>query len=245
MGIWSKKQVKWQTSFPPLELKGIIKKASCVFLVSLESPVSFASPTPNLAYLLLMSGTVLLIFALLTPGTGVLELGALLLLLAAGYTATQLAINGWAILLWLAGVAFFGLSIRKSKNSIFWLAAALAAMIGGSVFVFRTPQGGSAVSPWLAATVSLLMGGLGWVVTRKVLAAEARPPAHSLERLIGHIGEARTPINREGTVFLEGEMWTARSRHPIPAGTPVRVVGREGLILLVEPAPEAAASSEK
>jgi len=206
--------------------------------------VTFAWLTPNLAYLLLVSGTVLLILALLTPGTGVLELTALLLLLGAGYTATQLAVNGWAILLWLAGVVFFGFSVRQSRSGIFWLAAALLAMIGGSVFIFRSPQGGSAVSPWLATIVSLLVGSVGWVVTRKVLAAEERPPAHSLERLIGRIGETRTPIDREGTVFLDGEMWTARSRHSIPAGVPVRVVGREGLILWVEAVQEPDTSPE-
>lgn len=191
--------------------------------------------TPNLAYLLLMSGTVVLILALITPGTGMLELIALFLLLAAGYTATQLAVNAWAVAVWIVGIVFFGLSLRRGRREGVWLALALLAMMVGSVFIFRTPDGGSAVSPWLAVTVSLLVGGSGWLVARKVLEAETRPPVHDLERLIGQVGEARTDIAPEGSVYLDGEMWTARSEQPIPAGTRVRVLSREGLILEVEP----------
>ena len=191
--------------------------------------------TPNLAYLLLMSGTVVLILALITPGTGMLELSALFLLLAAGYTAMQLAVNAWAVAVWIVGIVFFGLSLRRGRREGVWLALALLAMMVGSVFIFRTPDGGSAVSPWLAVTVSLLVGGSGWLVARKVLEAETRPPVHDLERLIGQVGEARTDIAPEGSVYLDGEMWTARSEQPIPAGTRVRVLSREGLILEVEP----------
>ena len=190
--------------------------------------------TPNLAYVLLVSGTVALIFALITPGTGLLELAALTLLLAAGYAATQLAVNGWAIVAWILGVGFFGFSLRRGRGEKVWLALALLAMIVGSVFIFRTPHGGSAVSLWLAVTMSLLVGGGGWVVTRKVLEAETRPPVHDLDRLIGQVGEARTEIAPEGSVYLDGEMWTARSREPIPRGSAVKVVRREGLILYVE-----------
>jgi membrane protein implicated in regulation of membrane protease activity len=35
-------------------------------------------------------------------------------------------------------------------------------------------------------------------------------------------------------VQAAGELWTARSEKAIPAGTPVRVIGREGFVLVVE-----------
>ena len=34
--------------------------------------------------------------------------------------------------------------------------------------------------------------------------------------------------------MLHGEMWSARSDKAIPAGSPIRVVRREGFILVVE-----------
>ncbi len=190
--------------------------------------------TPDVAYLLLVAGTAVLILALLTPGTGLLELAALGLLLAAGYTATQLTISGWAVGLWVLGLVFFGLSVRRNRGSAWWLVAALVSLAVGSVFVFHTPEGGT-VSPWLAVTVSVLGGGLAWVVTRKVLAAEQRPPAYDPQRVVGQVAEVRTPLAPEGTVYVAGELWTARCPTPVRAGEKVRVVGREGLILQVEP----------
>ncbi len=198
---------------------------------------------PNVAYLLLISGTLVLIVALLVPGTGLLELTAVFLLLLAGYSATQLAVNFWAVALWGASIVCLGLSVRRTKHTGLWLALSLLAMTVGSVFIFRMPLNGSGVSSWLAVTTSFFVGGFGWIVTRKVLEAESQPPAHDLDRLLGQIGEARTAIAPEGTVFVAGEMWTARSQQPIAPGQMVRVVAREGLILLVEPIPSASSKT--
>jgi membrane-bound serine protease (ClpP class) len=54
--------------------------------------------------------------------------------------------------------------------------------------------------------------------------------------MIGAIGEAKTDIYQDGTVQVAGELWSAYSDTPIPADTPVKVVGREGFILEVQPA---------
>jgi len=87
----------------------------------------------------------------------------------------------------------------------------------------------------LAVLVSALSIGLLWLVGRKGLEAVVRP-SNTLQRLIGMEGEARTGIYREGTVYVDGESWTARSKAAIAAGTLVRVIGRDGLVLVVEPA---------
>jgi len=49
----------------------------------------------------------------------------------------------------------------------------------------------------------------------------------------------RRPLDPLGSVHLAGEEWTARSVSdlPIERGTPVRVVGVDGLTVLVEPDP--------
>ena len=59
-------------------------------------------------------------------------------------------------------------------------------------------------------------------------------PAHDLGALIGAIGETETAISDEGSVQVAGELWSARSEGPIPEGSQVRVVGREGFYLKVE-----------
>jgi membrane protein implicated in regulation of membrane protease activity len=56
---------------------------------------------------------------------------------------------------------------------------------------------------------------------------------------IGTSGLARTVVGASGVVYAVGEEWTARSRGgaAIAAGQHVRVVGHDGLTLLVDPEP--------
>lgn len=195
---------------------------------------------PNVAYVLLVLGFIFAILALFSPGTGVLEAGALIILALAGYSIYSLPVNPWALMVLALGVFPFLLALRRSHQWIY-LVLSLAALIVGSVFLFRTPGGGPAVNPGLAAFVSLLSGGFLWFVVRKGIEAIARRPDLSPDRVIGMIGEARTEIHQEGTVYVLGEEWTAQCDERIQAGEKVRVVGRNGLVLQVEPVkPDAA-----
>jgi membrane-bound serine protease (ClpP class) len=116
-----------------------------------------------------------------------------------------------------------------------YLVISLLALVIGSAFLFQGQGGGPAVNPLLAAVVSAITVGYLWIGVRKALEAEKLRPAHSLEGLIGALGEAKTDIHDEGSVQVSSELWSARSQQLIPAGTPVRVVRRDGFILEVEP----------
>ena len=52
--------------------------------------------------------------------------------------------------------------------------------------------------------------------------------------LVGQVGEAKTRIHEEGSVQVAGELWSAGSKSPIPAGRQVKVTARDGFILEVE-----------
>lgn len=189
---------------------------------------------PNIAYMLLAGGLVFAVLALLSPGTGVLEIGALFALLLAGWSVYNLPFNYWALALLIIGAVLFILAIRRPKQ-VLLLAASILALVAGSAFLFRgenwwTP----AVHPALAAIVSILSAGFFWMVTRKTLEATLAQPSHDLSALVGAIGEARTRIDEQGTVQVGAELWSARSDQPIPKGAQVRVVTREGFILVVK-----------
>lgn len=190
---------------------------------------------PNIAYLLLVTGFMLAVMAVLTPGTGVLEVGALFALLLTGWAVYQLPINYWALGLLILGVFPFLVAVRRS-GEIVYLAISIAALVVGSAFLFRGESWLPAVNPVLAVVVSVVSGAFLWILATKTLEAAFARPVHDLERLIGAKGEARTEVHQEGSVYVSGEMWSAYSDQPIPSGTPVRVVGREGFILEVKPA---------
>lgn len=187
---------------------------------------------PNVAYLMLVGGFLLAILALFSPGTGLLELGALVMLALAGYGAANLPINTWALVVLVVGVIPFVLAVRRSRQW-FWLIISLAALLIGSIFLFSTADGAPAVNPWLAGLVSVLVVPFIWLVGRKSVEALSRP-AKSLAELVGAIGEARTDVFSKGSVYVNGEDWSARSMVLIPAGSKVRVLRRDGLVLEVE-----------
>jgi membrane-bound serine protease (ClpP class) len=188
---------------------------------------------PNVAYLIFVGASLLTMMAVLNPGTGVLEIIALFLWLISAYIIFNIPINFWALGLMFVGGILFLLSLRRIKNLVY-LGLSIAAVIVGSIFLFDQPGWQPAVNPVLAVIVSLVVAGFVWVVAQKALEAESMRPAHDLDALVGRLGEAKTAINDEGSVQVAGELWSAKSEQSIPEGTHVRIVGRDGFILVVE-----------
>ena len=188
----------------------------------------------NVAFLIILAGVLLSVFAILTPGTGIFELGAGLAYVLAGWAIFNQPINIWALGVLLLGVFPFLLAVRRTKQRAL-LAVSSFALVIGSAFLFRGEEWWQpGVHPVLAAVGSISAGGLLWLMTVKILEAEAVGLAHDLAKIIGALGEARTDIHSEGSVYVLGEMWTARSGPLIKNGSKVRVLAREGFILDVE-----------
>lgn len=190
---------------------------------------------PNVAYVILVVGFVLGVLALFTPGTGILEIGALFAIFLAGYAVYSLPINLWALILLVVGVIPFLIALRKSRQWLYLIPTILSIVIG-SVFLFRLENGAPAINPGVATVTSIAAVGLLWLIGRKGIDALQLSPSQDLSKLVGLVGEARSDIRMEGTVYVGGEEWTARSEQLIRKGAAVRVVGREGLVLLVEKA---------
>jgi membrane-bound serine protease (ClpP class) len=188
---------------------------------------------PNIAYLILIAAALVTVLAILNPGSGVLEIMALFLLILSGYTVYRLPINLWALGVLAVGVVPFLFALRRSGKTIYLIFSILALVVG-STFLFSSPGWQPAVNPILALIVSVLLAGFIWLVATKALEAERMRPAHDLDTLIGAIGEAKTEINDEGSVQVGSELWSAQSNEVIPAGARVRVIGRQGFFLIVE-----------
>ena len=189
---------------------------------------------PNIAYLILLTGILLGFLAIVTPGTGLLEVGALFCVVLAGYAIYNLSVNWWALLLLLISIVPFLYAVRKPKRELY-LGVSILLLVIGSVFLFAVDGFKPAVNPLVALLSSGLVSAFLWIVVRKSVQAASARPAHDLEGLVGKVGEARTEIDDDGSVFVAGEMWSARSgSNSIPVGSHVRVVRREGFTLVVE-----------
>ena len=188
---------------------------------------------PNTAYLFLLGGIVLAMMALVTPGTGIFEIGAFFCMALAGYAIYNLSFNWWALLLVGLSLVPFVYAIQKPKREPY-LALSLLLLVIGSVFMFPRTEEQAFVNPLVAIVGSGLVVSFMWVAVQKSLAAARTRPTHSLDGLVGQIGEAKTRVDEEGSVQVDGELWSARSEKSIPAGSMIRVIRREGFVLIVE-----------
>lgn len=65
--------------------------------------------------------------------------------------------------------------------------------------------------------------------------AQSRRVVTGQAGIVGETGEARTDLSPRGKVYVHSEYWSAEASVPIQAGTRVRVVSVDGMVLRVEP----------
>ena len=67
---------------------------------------------PNIAYLFLLAGVLLGLMAMVTPGTGIFEVGAFFCLALAGYAVYNLSFNLWALIVLILSIVPFVYAMR-------------------------------------------------------------------------------------------------------------------------------------
>lgn len=120
------------------------------------------------------------------------------------------------------------------------LAAIGAAGLIAAGVLALTADADSSASDWAGPgliTLGVLSLITAWVVGRKVLAAHRDEPVRTgHEELVGAAAEARTSLDPEGQVWVEGALWRARlvdGGGPLRPGDRVTVEAVEGLTLVV------------
>lgn len=189
---------------------------------------------PNLLYLLLVAGVWTSTLAVISPGTGVYELLALVTLGGTGVGLFFVPFNSWALLpLALGLIAFIvGLWQRKWERVAVVLAGLLFGL--GSFLLFENDAGKAAVNPLLAIITTASTLGFYWFAISRVIAAHRLQSSLDPALILNQIGDVRTPLDPVGIVYVGGEMWSAWADEVIPIGVDIRVKDREGLVLKVE-----------
>jgi membrane-bound ClpP family serine protease len=127
----------------------------------------------------------------------------------------------------------FVYGIRAPRRGL-WLAISIVGLTLGSIFFFPAQQGLISVDLPLAIVTTLAYSAFLWFAARKVLEVSGVRPVHELSGLIGQRGEAKTAIGEDGSAQVAGELWSARSDTLVPPGSAIKVIGREGFVLVVE-----------
>ncbi|HEV7770285.1 MAG TPA: NfeD family protein [Solirubrobacterales bacterium] len=131
------------------------------------------------------------------------------------------------------------------------LLAALGAfglVVGGILALDSGTDAADIIGPALI-TLGVLSGATFYFVARKVIAAHRDNPIRAgTEELVGATAEARSSIDPEGQVWIEGALWAARLANesgPVQVGGRVTVEAIEGLTLVVRPQSQSAESSRE
>jgi membrane protein implicated in regulation of membrane protease activity len=92
-------------------------------------------------------------------------------------------------------------------------------------------------SPWnlLAFVVAVLLGIVELFAWNRTVRHRAKQVG--AQTLIGRDATVVSPCRPDGQVRLDGEIWAARGSSEAAVHDSVRVVGRDRLTLIVEPAP--------
>jgi membrane-bound serine protease (ClpP class) len=191
---------------------------------------------PQLAYLLMTLGIAGLMVELWNPGAILPGVAGGLSLLLAFFAFQIVPIDATGLLLIAFGISLLIAELAVPSFGILGIGGVVALVIGSIMATSAVPgvrvQLGTIVPAALLLAAAVL--GLG----RLALKAQRRPAQAGVETMIGEFGRTRTPLaaGTAGQIDARGEIWRAVSREPVPGGADVRIIGVDGLTLLVEPA---------
>jgi len=199
---------------------------------------------PNIAFILITIGFYGLLYEVISPNfvTGIL--GAIAIILAfIGFGSLPLNIAG--LLLIALGVVMFVLEFHVVSHGLLTVAGVVCFALGASA-LYTEPGTPTAPDIQVDPRLIFVLTGLTAAYMAFVLLIVVRwrrrqqrmgVASTALVLADGATGSVRSILAPTGVVYAAGEEWTARSNdeRPLAPGTPVRVVGQEGLTLIVEP----------
>jgi membrane-bound serine protease (ClpP class) len=190
---------------------------------------------PNIAYLLMMLGTMGIFFELMNPGNifpGVI--GGISLILAF-FALQTLPVNYAGVLLILLAIVFFIAEIKVISHGLLSIGGVISLTLG-SLLLFRTADAHLGVALGVLIPVVLVVSGFFLTVGSLAIKAYRRKPQTGDQGILGEVGRVRYAIRPDtpGKIFVHGEIWNARSMETLDPGESVEVIGIDHLLLTVK-----------
>jgi membrane-bound serine protease (ClpP class) len=197
---------------------------------------------PNIAFLVLAVGALALYAEFNHPGAIVPGVVGVVFILLALFALNLLPTQYASFTLIIAAFVLFALEAKFATHGVLGLGGIALLTIGGLLLV-DGPIPQMRVQLWTALGVSVPLGLITVFLMTIALRARRSKVVTGLQGMIGAVGEARTDIDPEGKVFVQGELWNAHARSRVGLGEHVVVRKVEGLDLEVEKQ-ESVASSQ-
>jgi len=190
---------------------------------------------PKVAYLLIFTGVMLLLIMFNDTKYSLPKVSAMAFCLLAGL-AEFFILNGnpWAFLIVVLSPLPYFIAMRQERlhNPLFLVTIFMLTI--GSAYLFVDENGRPLANLGPVGMVSVFGGLIIWfTVVRRRTAGKAPLIGDTLVGMTGEVWVATEPFV-QGSVRIEGELWQARSKETISAGTLVRVIRQDGITLTVK-----------
>jgi len=187
----------------------------------------------NLVYIALLAGLWLGVTATYIPGTGLAEGIAVILLIGTFFVLATLPTNWVAVIIMVIGVAtFLILPFFGERYGRFAEIGLFGQAIGG-YFLFETAQVSVVL---IAITVVLAVLYNRFVLIPIMRTQRSHNEYDESNEVMGLRGRVVKALDPVGTIYVNKELWRARSSEVLPPDTPVMVIAQDGLELIVEKA---------
>jgi membrane-bound serine protease (ClpP class) len=187
---------------------------------------------PNILTLLFLAGLAGIGYEIFHPGVVLPGALGLVALITALFGFSVLPVSWAGFILLLAGVALLVVDVHVTSHGALTVAG-LIAMAVGAIMLFQNAPAPYHTSKPLVITVAVVLGLIWAFAVGKAWQVRHKPVEVTPERIAGAVGEVR----RDGLVYVDGELWQARteSGELLRPGQHVRVESLDGLVLTVKP----------
>jgi membrane protein implicated in regulation of membrane protease activity len=153
--------------------------------------------------------------------------------------------NPWAFLIVVLSPLPYFIAMRQERLHSLLFVLTIFMLSIGSAYLFVDENGRPLANLGLAGMVSVFGGLFVWlIIQRAQTAGKSQLIGDTLVGMTGEVWIAVEPFSI-GSVRIEGELWQARSKELLPAGTLVRVIRQEGVTLTVRKIENIKSSIEK
>ena len=201
---------------------------------------------PKVAYLLIFTGVMLLLIMFNDTKYSLPKVGAMAFCILAGIAEFFILDgNPWAFLIVVLSPLPYFIAMRQERlHSPLFLFTIFMLTIGSAyLFVDENRRPLANLGP--VGMVSIFGGLFIWlIIQRAQTAGKSQLIGDTLVGMTGQVWIAIEPFSI-GSVRIEGELWQARSKEMLPAGTLVRVIRQDGITLTVKKIENIKSSIEK
>ena len=205
-----------------------------ISMTSREKALQFIS-SPDIAYLLLTAGILMIVLEVMSPGGFVLGTAGAVMVLLGSFGLRMLPFNWAGIVLLVAGIGVLVLDLMVGGIGVLSLFG-LAALVTGGLILFRAPGGELLnVSMSVIGGMSLALGLFFLGALFLVVRSFRKKAVSGREGMAGKKAVVVEELRPEGLVRCHGEIWKARSSSGVSfaKGDEVLVAELDGITLIV------------